>query len=118
MLARQARILATMLSRVAETVTEVNSRPGRTQEQIQRLHNVFSESERFLTTLAQQYVGLERETAQFQVISAEPGAGSPETVQQLHIIDQITAAFHANITTARQYLADLRHTFERMTLGA
>jgi len=118
LLARQARILEDILSRVAETVTAVNTRPERKQEQMQRLHHLFSESERFLTTLAQQYVGLERETSQFQASSRALEGDSPETARQLHIIEQVTAALHANITTARQYLADVRQTIERMTTGA
>ena len=118
MLARQARILEGMLTRVAETVTAVNSRPDRSQEHVQQLHDRVRASEEFLTTMAQQNVVLERETAYFQEVSKAPGAGSPKTAQQLHMIDQVTAALHANLTAARQYLADLRRAIEPHTTGA
>ncbi len=118
LLARQARILEDMLTRVAKTVTAVNFRPDRTPVQLERLHDLLSKSEEFLTTMAQQYIGFERETAQFQAISAEPGEGSPETARQLRMLDQVAAALHANLTAARRYLADIRQTIERMTTGA
>src|SRR5262249_5592761 len=112
LLTRQARILEGMLHRVAKAVTTVTSRPDRTPEEVQRLHHLLRHAEQFLTTMAEQNGGLEREPAYFQEVNQAPGAASPETMRQLHVIDHVTAALHANFTAARQYLADLRRAIE------
>lgn len=107
-----------MLARVAAMVTAVNVRAHRTPEDRQQLHDLVRASEAVLSAMAQKNVGLERETAYFQQVSQTPGAVPAETARQLHIIDQVTAALHANLTTARRYLADIRRVIEPPDTGA
>jgi uncharacterized protein YaaN involved in tellurite resistance len=100
LLATQARMLEAMLARVADTVTTVTTRSHRTQGEMQRLSYLLSQSEQFLTTLAEQNVSVERETAAFQAVGTD--------VERLHVLGQVTAALHANLTAARRYLFDTR----------
>jgi hypothetical protein len=118
MCARQARILEDMFTRGAEAVTAVHSRPDRTPTEAEQLHTLISQSEQFLTTTAHQYIGLEHETASFQEVTQGPGATPPDMARQLHTIDQVTAALHANLTAVRQYLAAVRQAIEPHTTGA
>jgi uncharacterized phage infection (PIP) family protein YhgE len=112
LLTQQARSLEAMLTRVAETVTTVNTRTDQTQEKTQRLSYLLTQTEQFLTIIAQQNIGIEQEHAGFQAAVPATWALPPETARRLHLIEQVNAALHANLTTARQYLADLRHTME------
>lgn len=108
LLATQAHVLETLLTRVAETVTAVNARPDQWEEKTHRLSHLLIQAEQLLTTLAQHYIGLERETAAFQPAGTEVWTLSPESTERLHVIDQVTAALHANLTAARGILADIR----------
>ena len=65
-----------------------------------------------LTTLAEQHVGFERETAAFEPMGTDARALPRETALRLQVLDQVTAALHTNLSIARQYLMALRHTIE------
>jgi tRNA A37 N6-isopentenylltransferase MiaA len=116
LLAKQTHTLELMLSRVADTVASVSANPQ--QERAQRLHDILNTTEQFLTTLAQQNIGIEQGQAVFQAIGAGPWPLPTETARRFHLIAQVNAIFHANLTATRRYLKDMRQTIEPTTTGA
>jgi hypothetical protein len=68
-------------------------------------------------TMAQQNVAIERGAALFQASGRDAWLVLLETTRRLHIVAQVNAALHANLTRARQYLADTRQRFAHMTTG-
>jgi hypothetical protein len=102
LLAKQARILELMLTRIADTAATVSTDPE--PAQLRRLHAILQKTEQFLTTLAHQNIGIEHECATFQASGTHAWPLLPETAGRLRLLDQVNAIFHANLTAARRYL--------------
>jgi septal ring factor EnvC (AmiA/AmiB activator) len=66
-----------------------------------------ADAERLLTAQAQQHVSLERELVQLRALVTDFSAQPAAMTERVQRLEQALDVLHANLTTARQYLATL-----------
>ena len=107
LVSQQARTLAGMLQRFQTAVAGVHDRPDALQHKTLRLQALVTDAERLLTAQAQEQVSLERELVQLRALVTAMSARPSELTERVQRLEQALDVLHANLTTARQYLATL-----------
>jgi chromosome segregation ATPase len=104
---QQARTLAGTLQRFQTAVAGVPHRPDASRHATARVQALAADAERLLTAQAQQQVSLERELAQLRALVTALSARPAAMTERVRRLEQVLEVVHANLTTARQYLATL-----------
>jgi len=104
---QQARTLAGMLQRLQTAVAGRPHRPGALQHKTLRLQALVADAERLLAAQAQEQVSLERELVQLRALVTDLSARPAAMTERVQRLEQALDVLHANLTTARQYLATL-----------
>ena len=108
LVSQQARTLAGMLQRLQHAVAGVQQqRTDARRHATARGHALAADAERLLTAQAQQQVRLERELVQLRALVTDFSARPAAMTERVQRLEQALDVLHANLTTARQYLATL-----------
>ena len=107
LVSQQACTLAGMLQRLQNAVAGVPQRTDARRHATARVHALAADAERLLTTQAQQQVSLERELVQLRALVTDLTPASSEAAQRVRRLERVIEVLHANLATARQYLATL-----------
>ena len=102
---QQACTLAGMLQRLQIAVAGVPQRTDARRPATARVHTLAADAERLLTAQAQQHVSLERELVQLRALVTAMSARPAALTERVRRLEQVLEVVHANLTTARQYLA-------------
>jgi hypothetical protein len=103
LIASQASTLASLLSRVQMTVATLRQR----QAPAARWQALAAEAERVLTAQAQQQVSLEREFVALRALVRDFSPSPSALAARVRTLESALAVLHANLATARRYLATL-----------
>jgi len=101
LIAAQAATLAALLSRVHTTAATLRQR----QAPAAQLQALAVEAERVLTAQAQQQVSLERELVQLRALVTDFSTRPSALAARVQTLESAIEVLHANLATARQYLA-------------
>jgi len=107
LVSQQAHTLATMLQRLQTAVAGGQQRTDARRHATARVHALAADAERLLTAQAQGQVSLERELGQLRALVTDVSARPSELTERVQRLEQALDVLHANLTTARQYLATL-----------
>ncbi len=107
LVSQQACTLAGMLQRLQTAVAGVQQRPDARRHATARVHALAADAERLLTAQAQQQGSLERELGQLRALVMDFSTRPAAMVERVQRLERVTEVLHANLTTARQYLATL-----------
>lgn len=107
LLSQQACTLAGMLQRLQHAVAGVQQRTDARRDATARVHALAADAERLLTAQAQGQVRLERELVQLRALVTDFSARPAAMTERVQRLEQALDVLHANLTTARQYLATL-----------
>ena len=102
---QQARTLAGMLQRIQTAVAGVPDRTDARRQATARVHALAADAERLLTVQAQQQVSLERELVQLRALVTAMSVRPSALTERVLRLEPVLEVVHANLTTARQYLA-------------
>ena len=103
LIASQASTLAALLSRVQTTAATMRRR----QAPAARLQALVAEAERVLTAQAREQVSLERELAELRALVMDFSTRPAALTARVRTLESAIEVLHANLATARQYLAAL-----------
>ena len=104
---QQACTLAGMLQRIQTAVAGVPDRTDARRHATARVQALAADAERLLTAQAQQQVSLERELVQLRALVTAMSVRPSALTERVLRLEQVLEVVHANLTTARQYLATL-----------
>ena len=102
---QQACTLAGMLQRLQNAVAGVQQRTDARRHATARVQALAADAERLLTAQAQQHVCLERELGQLRALVTAMSVRPSAMTERVRRLEQVLEVVHANLTTARQYLA-------------
>jgi hypothetical protein len=101
LIASQASTLAALLSRIHTTAATLRQR----QAPAARVQALAAEAERVLTAQAQQQVSLERELVALRALVRDFSASPSALAARVRTLESAIEVLHANLATARHYLA-------------
>ncbi len=102
--AEQAKLLEHILLQLHETVSDVRQSADSPNQQAASLQFVFEEASRILAARAQNHANLETQIATIRGYFSSPAAIPPGAAKRLHIMEQVNATLHANLSMARQQI--------------
>ena len=105
LVSQQACTLAGMLQRLQIAVAGVPQRTDARRPATARVQALAADVERLLTAQAQQHVSLERELVQLRALVTAMSVRPSALTERVRRLEQVLEVVHANLTTARQYLA-------------
>jgi len=103
LIASQVSMLTALLSRMQTAVATLRQR----QAPAAQVQALATEAERVLTAQAQQQVSLERELVALRALVMDFGASPSGLAARVRTLESALAVLHANLATARRYLATL-----------
>jgi len=103
LIASQVSMLTALLSRMQTAVETLRQR----QAPAARLQALAAEAERMLTAQAQQQVSLERELVALRALVMDFSANPSGLAARVRTLESALGVLHANLATARRYLATL-----------
>lgn len=106
--AEQAQLLEQILLQLHETVTELQHCSDARERQRARLHYVFDEAARLLTSRAQHHARLENQIATIRDSFGPANRIPPGAERRLRMMELVNATLHANLARARQRVERLR----------
>ena len=101
LIASQASTLVALLSRIQTTAVTLRQR----QAPAAQVQALATEAERVLTAQAQQQVSLERELVALRALVMDFSASPSGLAARVQTLESAIEVLHANLATARQYLA-------------
>jgi nitrate/nitrite-specific signal transduction histidine kinase len=99
----RASMLATLLTQIQTTAATLR----RQQAPVAQWQALAAEAERILTAQVQGHVRLERELVELRALGMDFSTSPAALAARVRTLESAIAVLHANLATARQYLATL-----------